>query len=90
MKAIILARVSTEEQKEALKKQYADKKIPKKELNFVEYGSYQNCSPYEAGENFVKSLNETDKKKKKELKLIKIQETCIKLKIDWLGNISKA
>ncbi|HMR46305.1 MAG TPA: type II CRISPR RNA-guided endonuclease Cas9 [Bacteroidia bacterium] len=80
----------TEEQKEALKKQYADKKIPKKELNFVEYGSYQNCSPYEAGENFVKSLNETDKKKKKELKLIKIQETCIKLKIDWLGNISKA
>ena len=73
----------TEEQKEALKKQYADKKIPKKELNFVEYGSYRDCSPYESGETFIKSLVD----KKSEIKPIKIQDTCIKLQTDWLGNI---
>ncbi len=76
----------TESQKEALKKQYADRKIPKSELNFVEYGSYRDCSPYESGEAFVKSVTETDKQKKKEQKLIKIQDKCIKLQIDWLGN----
>ncbi|MFN8229724.1 MAG: HNH endonuclease domain-containing protein [Bacteroidia bacterium] len=78
----------TEEQKDDLKKQYADKKIPKAELNFVEYGSYRDCSPYEAGESFIKNLTEKDKNKK--IKLTKIQDTCIKLKIDWLGNITKA
>ncbi len=40
----------TDEQKETLKEQYKDKKIPKKELNFIEYGSYRDCSPYESGE----------------------------------------
>lgn len=78
----------TEEQKEALKRQYSDKAIPKEKLNFVEYGSYRDCSPYESGEAFVKSVTETDKKKKQ--KLTKIQDTCIKLQLDWLGNIAKA
>lgn len=72
-----------EEQKEALKKQYADKKIPKKELNFVEYGSYRDCSPFESGEIFIK--NQTNKKEK--VKPLKIQNTCIKIQIDWLGNV---
>jgi CRISPR-associated endonuclease Csn1 len=72
-----------EEQKKALEVKYADKKIPKKELNFVEYGSYRDSSPFEAGEIFIKS--QTDKKTT--IKPLKIQNTCIKLKTDWLGNI---
>jgi CRISPR-associated endonuclease Csn1 len=76
------------EQKEELQKKYSDKKIPKKELNFVEYGSYRDCSPYESGEALIKSLVE---KKRQETKApLKIQDSCIKLKVDWLGNISKA
>jgi CRISPR/Cas system Type II protein with McrA/HNH and RuvC-like nuclease domain len=73
------------EQKDQLKKKYEEKKsIPKNELNFVEFGSYRDCSPYEAGEIFVKSL--VNKKQKQ--KPLKIQDSCIKIKIDWLGNIS--
>ncbi len=80
----------TEEQKDSLKEQYKDKKIPKKELNFIEYGSYRDCSPYESGEILIRSLNEEAKGKNKEFKPLKIQDSCIKLEIDWLGNISKA
>lgn len=79
----------TTEQKEELKRKYKGKKIPKNELNTVEYGSYRDCSPYEAGEVFIKSLTESDKKKKKEVKPLKIQDSCIKLDVEWLGNISK-
>jgi|GEM_PF-398468 len=78
----------TDEQKEALKKLYKDKKIPKREWNFIEYGSYRDCSPYESGEVFIKSLNEEAKGKKKKFNPLKIQDTCIKLEIDWIGNIS--
>ena len=78
----------TNEQKDALKKEYGDKKIPKKELNYVEFGSYSNCSPYPVGETFIKNITTTNKKEKQEQK--KIQDTCIKLKVDRLGNISKA
>jgi CRISPR subtype II RNA-guided endonuclease Cas9/Csn1 len=75
----------TKEQKDQLKKKYEEKKsIPKNELNFVEFGSYRDCSPYETGEIFVKSL--VNKKQKQ--KPLKIQDSCIKIKIDWLGNIS--
>jgi CRISPR-associated endonuclease Csn1 len=79
----------TEEQKELLREKYKDKKIPKAELNFVEYGSYRDCSPYESGEKFIRSVTETDRRKKKQLNLTKIQDTCIKLSVDWIGNISK-
>lgn len=85
---ISVAKDLSKTQKDELQKQYGEKKIPKKDLNFVEYGSYRDCSPYPVGEAFVKNLTTTDKKQKQELK--KIQDTCIKLKIDWLGNISKA
>ncbi len=75
----------TKEQKEELKKKYEEKKgIPKNELNFVEFGSYRDCSPYETGEIFIKSLVY----KKLKQKPMKIQDSCIKLKIDWLGNVS--
>ncbi len=85
---ISVAKDLSKTQKDELQKQYGDKKIPKKDLNFVEYGSYRDCSPYPVGEAFIKNLTTTNKKQKQELK--KIQEACIKLKIDWLGNISKA
>jgi len=75
----------TKEQKDQLKNKYEEKKgIPKNELNFVEFGSYRDCSPYETGEVFVKSL--VNKKQKQ--RPLKIQDSCIKIKIDWLGNIS--
>ncbi len=77
-----------EKQMKSLKEQYKDKTIPKKELNFVEYGSYRDCSPYETGEILTRSLNEETKGKKKKFNPLKIQDTCIKLEIDWLGNIS--
>ncbi|WP_294306645.1 type II CRISPR RNA-guided endonuclease Cas9 [uncultured Chryseobacterium sp.] len=80
----------SDEQKEILKQQYKGKAIPKKELNFVEFGSYRDCSPYEAGEIFTKSLTTDKNNKKSMVKPLKIQDTCIKLNIDWLGNISKA
>jgi CRISPR subtype II RNA-guided endonuclease Cas9/Csn1 len=79
---ISISKDLTKEQKEALQRKYEDKKIPKGELNFVEYGSYRDCSPYESGEIFIKSL--TDKKEKK--KPLKIQDTCIKIEVDWIGN----
>jgi hypothetical protein len=85
--AISVSKDLTGEQKKALIEKYKDKKIPKKELNFVEYGSYRDCSPYESGDAFVKNFTEADKQKKKEQKLTKIQERCIKIETDWLGNI---
>lgn len=85
--AISVSKDLTEEQKKALIEKYRDKKIPKKELNFVEYGSYRDSSPYESGDAFVKNFTEADKQKKKEQKLTKIQERCIKIETDWLGNI---
>ena len=82
---ISISKDLTKEQKDELKAKYQEKKgIPKNELNFVEFGSYRDSSPYEAGDVFVTSL--TNKKSK--LKPLKIQESCIKIQIDWLGNIS--
>lgn len=86
--AIIVRKDLTEEQLNVLKKKHSEKKsIPKSELNFVEFGSYRDSSPYESGEAFVKSIIATDKQKKKEQKLIKIQDQCIKIETDWLGNL---
>jgi hypothetical protein len=38
----------------------------------------------------IRSLNEETKGKNKQFKPLKIQDTCIKLEFDWLGNILKA
>ncbi len=82
--AIIVPKDLTKDQKIQLKKKYENKKsIPKNELNLVEFGSYRDCSPYETGELFVKSLLN----KKQKQKPLKIQDHCIKINIDWLGNI---
>ncbi|QEM02992.1 hypothetical protein DIU31_005475 [Mucilaginibacter rubeus] len=89
--AITIPKDLTQEQKELLRKKHEGKKsIPKNELNFVEFGSYRDCSPYEVGETFIRSLT-TDKTEKKSIpKPLKIQDSCIKLQIDWLGDVSKA
>ncbi len=71
--SISVAKDFSKEDVDKLKEQYGEKKIPKKELNFVEFGSYRDCSPYD-------SLHSENK--------LKIQNTCIKIQIDWLGNIT--
>ncbi|MDR2824396.1 MAG: hypothetical protein LBB41_04260 [Prevotellaceae bacterium] len=82
---ITVAKDLNKEEFEKLKKQNeGKKKIPKTDLNYVEFGSYGNCSPYEANEEFIKNI--TNNKKQ----LAKIQDTCIKIQIDWLGNITFA
>jgi CRISPR-associated endonuclease Csn1 len=79
----------TEEDKKYLKEQkYKDKSIPKQELNYQEFGSFGSAAKTEVNENFVKEL--TLKKEYKGEKARRIQDSCIKLNIDWLGNISKA
>jgi CRISPR-associated endonuclease Csn1 len=80
---ISVAKDLTEEQKSELKKKYGEKDIPKKEMNFVEYGSYRDSAPVEVNEHFVKGL--TDKSYK--IKPMKIQDYCIKIEIDWIGNV---
>lgn len=86
---IITKKELSEEQIKDIKlKNEGKKSIPKSELNYVEFGSYRDCSPYPVGESFIKNLTAANKKEKQELK--KIQETFIKLQVDWLGKISKA
>ncbi len=80
---ISISKDLTEEQKEDLKRQYGEKKIPKKELNFEEFGSFGTSAKTEVNEHFVNIL--VDKKYNTEP--VKIQDFCIKLKSDWLGNI---
>jgi len=80
---ISISKDLTEEQKAELKKEYGEKKIPKKELNFEEFGSFGTSAKTEVNEHFVKTL--IDKNYNSEP--IKIQDFCIKLKSDWLGNI---
>jgi CRISPR/Cas system Type II protein with McrA/HNH and RuvC-like nuclease domain len=71
---ISVAKNLSKEDLEVLKTQNkGKKKIPDTDLNFVEFGSYGNCSPY----NTLFGNNK-----------LKIQDTCIKIKIDWLGNIT--
>ena len=66
-------------------KDSTDKKIPKKDLNYIEFGSYIKCTPVEMNELFVASMREG--KKYKGEKPRKIQDYCVKIKVDWLGNL---
>ena len=73
----------SEDQKKSLKAQYGEKKIPKKELNFEEFGSFGTSAKTEVNDHFVKKLlNENHSTEP-----IKIQDHCVKLTLDWLGNI---
>ena len=76
----------TEEDKKKLKEKYKDKSIPKYEKNHEEFGSYGTCATTEVNESFIKKL--VLKKDFKEIEPLKIQDTCIKIQIDWLGNIT--
>jgi len=75
----------TDEEKENLRKKYIEKKIPKQERNYEEFGSFGSSIKTEMNENFIKKL--AMKKEFKDDKLIKIQDTCIKIQVDWLGNV---
>ncbi|MDR3245276.1 MAG: type II CRISPR RNA-guided endonuclease Cas9 [Prevotellaceae bacterium] len=80
---ISVAKDLTKDELEQLKVQNeSKKKIPKKDLNFVEFSSYGNCSPYEVGQIFINYLKNGSK-----VKPLRIQDTCIKIQTDWLGNI---
>lgn len=76
----------SEEEKDFLKKEkYKDKTIPKTELFIEEFGSFGNCVKTIPNADFVKRLKA---KANVEDKIIKIQDICVKLNIDWLGNVS--
>ena len=84
-KEISLPKDLTDNEKEQLKAQYNDRPIPKKELNYIEFGTYSNCTPLEMNNLFTQLMVEGKKYKGKKPR--KIQDYCVKIKIDWLGNI---
>lgn len=84
-KEISIPKDLTDSEKEELRTQYKDKQIPKKELNYIEFGTYSNCTPLEINNLFTQSMREG--KKYKGEKPRKIQDYCVKIKTDWLGNV---
>ncbi|MEI6349064.1 MAG: type II CRISPR RNA-guided endonuclease Cas9 [Bacteroidota bacterium] len=76
----------SKEDQEKLKEKYGEKSIPKQEKNFEEFGSFGNCAKMEHNNDFIKEL--VLKKSFKGESPQKIQDYCIKVKTDWLGNIS--
>lgn len=81
-KEINIPKNISEEEMKKMKEKYPDKKIPKQELNYAEFSSFGNCVKFVPNKKFV--MNIIDKNNPKSLK---IQEFCIKIKTDWLGNI---
>ena len=86
-KEINLPKDLSEEERAELKTQYKDKTIPKQELNYIEFGTYSNCTPLEMNELFTVSMREGKKYKGKKPR--KIQDFCIKIQTDCLGNITE-
>ena len=68
-----------------IKERYKDPKTRKSHMNYVEFGTNINCSLYEV----ILSKDNVDRKEKKSAKgrQRKIQDYCIKIKVDWLGNL---
>lgn len=83
-KEISFPKSLSEDDMAKLKTRYKDTKIPKQELNYSEFSSFGNCVKVEPNEFFVKSITD---KKNKDIKQLKIQDYCVKIKTDWLGNI---
>lgn len=83
-KEISIPKNISEEDMAKLKTKYKDTKIPKQELNYSEFSSFGNCVKVEPNELFVKSITD---KSNKNIKQLKIQDYCVKIKTDWLGNI---
>ena len=84
-KEINMPKDLSEKEKNIIKEQYKDKSIPKQEFNYIEFGTYSNCTPLEMNRLFTISMREG--KKYRGEKPRKIQDHCIKIKTDWLGNI---
>jgi CRISPR-associated endonuclease Csn1 len=80
---ISISKDLTDQQKDEYRKQYGEKKIPKKILNYEEFGTYGTSTRTEVNEHFIKSLVDKDYKQQPR----KIQDTCIKIYTDWLGYI---
>ncbi len=72
----------SKEKRDELKQIYKDKTIPKTELNYQEFSSFGNCLKVEHNDNFVKNIQGKEKQKER-----KIQDYCIKIETDWLGQI---
>ena len=81
-KEISVPKDISDKEMEYLKKKYPDKKIPKQELNYAEFSSFGNCVKFVPDINFVKNILD-----KRNPKSMKIQDFCVKIKTDWLGNI---
>ncbi len=84
-KEICLPKDLSKEDIEELKSKYKDKAIPKQELNYIEFGTYSNCTPFENNELFTLSMSQGTKYNG--AKPRKIQDYCVKIKTDWLGNV---
>lgn len=81
-KEISVPKDISEKEMKDLKEKYPDKKIPKQELNYAEFSSFGNCVKFVPDINFIKNIqNKTNPKS------MKIQDFCVKIKTDWLGNI---
>ncbi|MDR1759186.1 MAG: hypothetical protein LBR60_01520, partial [Fibrobacter sp.] len=84
--SISVSKDLSEEDRKKLKEKYQDKTIPKQEKNYEEFGSFGTSAKTEVNENFIKEL--VLKKEFKGTKPLKIQDSCIKIQIDWLGTIT--
>ncbi len=83
---ISVAKNLSKEEIEKLKEKYVEKKIPNQEKNYEEFGSFENCTKTEFNNDFVKKLVSKQAFDGNPPK--KIQDFCIKIQIDWLGNIT--
>ena len=84
-KEISVPKILTDEEIEEIKEKYSDSKTRKSKMNYVEFGSKINCSLYEIvpSKDYVREEGIKPMKRKPR----KIQDYCIKIKTDWLGNV---
>jgi len=84
--SISVAKDLSKNEQDRLKEIYGERKVPKQEKNYEEFGSFGTCAKTEVNNDFVREL--VLKKNFKGKSPMKIQDFCIKIQIDWLGNIS--
>ncbi|MBQ8805864.1 MAG: hypothetical protein IJZ68_05225 [Bacteroidaceae bacterium] len=85
---ISVPKMLTDEEIKVIKEKYSDAKTRKSYMNYVEFGTNINCSLQEV----VLSKDKLESKEKSEQKstkgkIRKIQDYCVKIKVDRLGNI---
>lgn len=84
-KEISIPKDLSKEELEELKSKYKDKAVPKQEQNYMEFGTYSNCTPFEMNKLFTLSMSQGNKYNGDKPR--RIQDYCIKIKTDWLGNV---